>query len=109
MKFLVDAQLPPALAQFLRSKGHEAKHVLDIDLVRTDDTTIWNHACQSALVIITKDDDFRDRVLLSEPKTSVVLLHVGNCSNRALLQWFAPLLSDIVEQLQAGERLIELA
>ena len=37
MKFLVDAQLPPALARRLREAGHEAQHVEDIGL--RDDRT----------------------------------------------------------------------
>jgi predicted nuclease of predicted toxin-antitoxin system len=30
MRFLVDAQLPPALAQWLASHGHDAMHVTDL-------------------------------------------------------------------------------
>jgi len=32
MRFLVDAQLPPALARTLEAGGHEAEHVADIGL-----------------------------------------------------------------------------
>lgn len=109
MKFLVDAQLPPTLAESLRSKGHEASHVADFGLESADDEAVWNQAKKSASVIITKDEDFKDRVLLSESGAAVVLIRVGNCSNRALLHWFAPVLPGILERLKAGERLIELA
>ncbi len=34
MRFLVDAQLPPALAQFLREFSHDAEHVHEIGLTR---------------------------------------------------------------------------
>ena len=37
MRFLVDAQLPPALARFLASLGEEAIHVLDAGLLEADD------------------------------------------------------------------------
>ncbi|WP_397220135.1 DUF5615 family PIN-like protein [Nocardioides sp. AE5] len=30
MRFLIDTQLPPALARLLVSRGHEAEHVVDI-------------------------------------------------------------------------------
>ena len=33
MRFLVDQQLPPALARFLAAGGHLAEHVSDIGLV----------------------------------------------------------------------------
>jgi len=32
-RFLVDAQLPPALARKLTALGHKAIHVLDVDLL----------------------------------------------------------------------------
>jgi predicted nuclease of predicted toxin-antitoxin system len=31
MRFLVDAQLPPALANWLAAQGHDAAHVADLD------------------------------------------------------------------------------
>ena len=40
MKFLVDAQLPPALARVLESHGYVAKHVMDINMHADDDTEI---------------------------------------------------------------------
>lgn len=109
MKFLVDAQLPPALVSFLRNQGHEADHAADLGLTASDDSTIWRQACESGAVIITKDEDFKDRVLLSKTKAAVVLIRVGNCSNRALLLWFRPALPGIIDRLQQGESLIELA
>jgi len=109
LKFLVDAQLPPALAQFLRSQGHEASHVAELGLAQADDAAVWSHACRSAAVIITKDDDFKNRVLLSKTSADVVLIRVGNCSNRALVGWFAPALPAVLERLKSGEHLIELA
>lgn len=41
MRFLVDAQLPPALARLLASHGHVAEHVADIGLRDADDSPIW--------------------------------------------------------------------
>jgi predicted nuclease of predicted toxin-antitoxin system len=32
MRFLVDAQLPPALARHLVAAGHEAQHVADLGM-----------------------------------------------------------------------------
>ena len=42
MKFLVDNQLPLALAKFLISKGHHATHVLELGLASARDSEIWN-------------------------------------------------------------------
>lgn len=44
MRFIVDAQLPPALAAWLIAQGHEAVHVFDLDLTRADGAVIWQRA-----------------------------------------------------------------
>ena len=62
MKFLVDAQLPPALAHWLREAGHEAQAVRDIGLRDASDTIIWHHARATRAIIVTKDEDFARRV-----------------------------------------------
>ena len=54
MKFLVDAQLPPALAHWLREAGPEAAHVEDVGLREADDRSIWAHALATGAVIVTK-------------------------------------------------------
>jgi len=40
VRFLVDTQLPAALARWLREKGHQAEHVLDVNLGQSKDTPI---------------------------------------------------------------------
>lgn len=108
MKFLIDAQLPPALARYLQAFGHDAEHVVDVGLREADDNAIWQFATSPAAVLLTKDEDFAQRRLLTADGPAVIWLRVGNCTNRALLQWFAPMLPDIIERLQQGEMLIEV-
>jgi predicted nuclease of predicted toxin-antitoxin system len=50
MKFLVDAQLPPALAHWLRERGHAAEHVEDVGLSSAEDVDIWNRASQTGAI-----------------------------------------------------------
>ena len=57
MRFLVDAQLPPALARWLTSKGQEAQHVADVGLASAPDKEIWNYALAVGAVIVWKDED----------------------------------------------------
>ena len=59
VRFLVDAQLPPALARWLASQGHEAEHVTDIGLASARDLDIWKYAQTTGAVIISKDEDRR--------------------------------------------------
>ncbi|MEM9481177.1 MAG: DUF5615 family PIN-like protein [Verrucomicrobiota bacterium] len=109
MKFVVDAQLPPALADLLNTRGHEAEHVTALRLESADDTRIWDHALERGSVIVTKDEDFPHRLSQNPSKAPVVLwLRVGNTSRRALLEWFEPLLADIESLLQRGDQLVEV-
>ena len=47
MRFIVDAQLPPALARLLTAHGHIAEHVEDIGLREADDSPIWRYALEN--------------------------------------------------------------
>jgi predicted nuclease of predicted toxin-antitoxin system len=38
----------------------------------------------------------------------VVWLRVGNCSNRALREWFTPLLPSLVREIEQGQGFIEV-
>ena len=108
MRFLIDAQLPPALARFMEGEGHECAHVVEVGLVDAADGPIWNYAVANAAVVVTKDEDFPTRKAAGKGGPAVVWLRVGNCSNRALMQWLAPLWPAIVERLAQGEGLIEV-
>jgi len=106
--FLVDAQLPPALARWIAHHDHTANHVEDVGLREADDAALWANASASQSIIISKDEDFVDRWLLSNKPVPLVWIRRGNCSNRALIAWLEPLWPDAVRRLEAGERLIEL-
>ncbi|MHB1617578.1 MAG: DUF5615 family PIN-like protein [Metallibacterium sp.] len=54
MRFLVDAQLPPALARLLADRSHVAEHVADCGLEHASDRAVWLHAGDSHAYIITK-------------------------------------------------------
>jgi len=108
MRFLVDAQLPRGLARFLTDQGHGAVHVADAGLRDAEDMPILEYATENGMAIITKDEDFAARTAWQDTPLGIVWLRVGNCSNRALLSWFRPLLPDIVLRLESGERLIEI-
>ena len=108
MNFLIDAQLPPALARWIGSQGHQATHVFEVGLQAAEDEPIWEHARKMEAVIVSKDEDFLDRWLLSDKPVPLVWIRKGNCSNRALLAWLEPLWPDAMRRLEQGEQLIEL-
>ena len=108
MRFLVDAQLPPGLAQFLEEQGHEAKAVRDVGLREAQDPAIWNYAQAGGWVVITKDEDFAERALQARVGPQILWLRIGNSTNQVLFTWLHPLFSDAIQALKAGQRLVEL-
>jgi predicted nuclease of predicted toxin-antitoxin system len=108
MRFLVDAQLPPALARWLASQGHAAEHVADQNLASASDAAIWDFAVAASAVVITKDEDFALRKAGGEGGPAVVWIRLPNVRRRSLLAWFEKALPDILSALERGETLIEL-
>ena len=108
MRFLVDAQLPPGLVQFLEQRGHEAKAVRDVGLREAQDRTIWGFAISDKWVVVTKDEDFAERAIQAQIGPQILWLRIGNSTNRVLFAWLEPLLPNAIANLQAGQRLVEL-
>jgi predicted nuclease of predicted toxin-antitoxin system len=108
MRFLIDAQLPPALARLLVAHGHTAEHVADIGLRHAADSPIWAYAIAHQAIIITKDEDFPQRLRQAQSSPVILWLRIANTSRRALLEWFEPLLPQIESLISQGDRLIEI-
>jgi len=96
------------LATWLADEGHHADHVQDVGLREADDSPIWQYALKEQAVIVTKDEDFANRVRQSRHSPVVVWLRIGNCTRGTLLAWIAPLLPSIVSEIQEGQHLIEV-
>lgn len=84
MRFLVDANLPPGLAAWLRERGHEATHVNDQPGLAFDDRDIFEFARQNEFIIFTKDEDFAALTTFSDKPASVVQVRFGNTTNAEL-------------------------
>jgi len=108
VRFLLDTQLPAAMANWLREHNLEVEHVLEISLAQASDVSVWRYAMKAGAVIISKDEDFAEWVRRGRKGPAVVWLRIGNCSNRALQVWLEPLLPTILAKLADGERLIEV-
>lgn len=107
MRFLIDAQLPPALARRVEALGHVAEHVADCGLATAADSVIRDHATKTGAVIVTKDEDFAvHRVLHDGP--AVVWIRTGNTRRAALLRRIEGELTVIVSSLDRGETLVEV-
>lgn len=108
MKFLIDAQLPPGLTEWLTDHGHEGKHVKDVGLHDAEHPEIWSYAINQEFIIITKDEDFADRAAHSKNAPRIVWLRIGNATSAALKKWLTPRFENIEALLARGDSLIEV-
>lgn len=108
MKFLVDNQLPSALARFLTDMGTEAAHVLDLGLAQSGDAELWSFAVENKFVLISKDYDFLHFLERTAPDGQLIWVRIGNCRRQALLEVVALVWPETLALVSAGERLIEI-
>jgi predicted nuclease of predicted toxin-antitoxin system len=57
VNYVVDANLSPRLAEFLRDAGHDAVHVRDIGLRTASDDEIIDYAISTDRIVISHDTD----------------------------------------------------
>ncbi len=58
MRFLVDANMSPRVAALLRSNGHDAIAVREVELADATDDEILDHAAADERIVISHDTDF---------------------------------------------------
>lgn len=96
MNFLCDVHIPIKLVKFLISCGHSAHHVNRLpNKWYTSDSDICLFADKQSLIVITKDEDFRNSFLLRRTPRKLVRIILGNISNHDLIQLFEKNLSTI--------------
>lgn len=108
MRFIVDAQLPPHLAEWLRSHGHQASALTEIGLRDADDADIWSRALTEGAIIVTKDEDFAAMAGRIGDGPQVLWVRTGNILRRALIKRFEATWSQIEPILETGIPLVEL-
>jgi len=106
MRFLVDAQLPPAFCRWLAERGHDAVHVMDLGLLAATDQEIAARAEEDGLILVSKDEDFL--ILRLPDRFPFLWLRCGNSTNRALIAWLSPRWGQIEGLLEGGERMVEV-
>ncbi|MFN3835109.1 MAG: DUF5615 family PIN-like protein [Glycocaulis sp.] len=108
LSFLVDVQLPRALARWIATNGAAAVHAHDVGLERATDHEICQLAQTQGCIIVTKDADFLGLSLRFDPAIRLVWVRVGNISTNALLDRFTTAWPQIKAALLAGETVVEL-
>ncbi len=108
MKFLVDHQLPVALARWLAAQRTDTVHVLDAGLDTTPDADIWDRAVAEGRIVVSKDADFFHLANRVRDPGRLLWVRVGNCRTAALLARFSTLWPDIQTAFASGQRIVEV-
>ncbi|WP_194774402.1 DUF5615 family PIN-like protein [Pararhodonellum marinum] len=106
MKFLLDANIPPSLADDLI--GHWVEHVTSFPLgTSTTDGEINEYCYKNNCILITKDSDFYDTFVLFKKPPKLILVKLGNLRIRELRAFFRKNW-DLIESLISKHSLIIL-
>lgn len=107
MRFLVDAQLPPAMAAWLRARGHDAHHVREFGLDAVPDHEVVRRAVADQAIIVTKDSDF-SRLSANSPGCRVLWLRLGNGTVNSLLRRLEPVIAEAEQAFAEGQTFVEI-
>ena len=97
MKLLFDQNLSRFLPRRLQDLYPESAHVSEHDLSRSPDADVWEFAKTHGFVLVSKDDDFRQRSFLEGSPPKVVCVQMGNCSTRKLENVLRDRVADVAE------------
>ena len=80
MKLLFDQNLSPGLVTRLADVFPGSRHVYPLGLDKAPDSGVWDFAHDNGFVLVTKDADYSELVLLRGFPPKVLWLRLGNCT-----------------------------
>jgi predicted nuclease of predicted toxin-antitoxin system len=103
MRFLLDMNLPPAMADWLRSEGHDAVHVGAAGYADLPDREIFARAAGDSRIVVTFDLDFGEIVgLAGDAGCGVILLRLRLARQPYLQERLRIAIAEAGESLEAG-------
>jgi predicted nuclease of predicted toxin-antitoxin system len=84
VKLLFDENLSPRLVSQLDSLYPGSHHVGSVGLAGKSDQEIWDYAAAHGFILVSKDNDFRQRCFVLGPPPKVIWLSVGNAGTSAI-------------------------
>jgi predicted nuclease of predicted toxin-antitoxin system len=110
VRFLIDMPLSPNLAAWLRSRGHDAVHAVELGLNRASDFDILVRAKEERRTIITADLDYPRLLALAQvTEPSLILFREGDWSEADVVARVADILrtltpADITQSIIVVDR-----
>jgi predicted nuclease of predicted toxin-antitoxin system len=86
VRFLVDQNRSPRLAELLCEAGHDAVHTLELGLERAEDDEVLDRARAEQRIVVTGDADFGALLALAHHTSPSVILFRQRFRRRADLQ-----------------------
>lgn len=80
MNLLFDQNLSHRLVAMLSVEFPGSMHVREAGLDTAFDSLVWKYAVEEGFVIVSKDTNFQQRVVLQGYPPKVVWVRLGNCS-----------------------------
>jgi len=108
VKFIVDAQLPRTLSLWLVSKGFDSVHTLDLSNGNTSlDKEILELSTKENRVVVSKDSDFLESLIIRSIPQKLLLVKTGNIRNSELLRIFSENINTVHRMLKRS-RMVEI-
>ena len=109
MKIWLDAQLSPAMAEWISDNFEVTAFSLrDLGLRDATDSDIFFAAKKQDTIVMTKDSDFIKLLEQNGAPPKVIWLTCGNTSNARLKQILFITLKKALDFLESGEQLVEI-
>lgn len=80
MKLLFDHNLSPRLVNQLADLFPDSNHVYVLGMDRADDLEVWSYAQDNDYLIVTRDSDYSELLMLHGFPPKVIWVRRGNCS-----------------------------
>ncbi len=109
MKALCDVHISYKVVKFLNERGIPSTHVNDLpDKWHTTDQAVCEYADRHDMVVITKDEDFRNTHILHGTPRKLVRITLGNISNSMLIKILEGNILAISHNMDAGKCYFEI-
>ncbi|NCG38850.1 MAG: hypothetical protein GWP48_15195 [Actinobacteria bacterium] len=108
MKFLIDHNRSPQLAELLPRAGHDAVHTVELGLERAPDDKLLKLAADQERVVVSGDTDFGALLALTRSQSPSVILFRARNMPQAVDQAAVILghLDEVAEDLEQGAVLV---
>ena len=84
MKLLFDHNLSPRLVELLADIYPNSNHLYLMGLDQQSDHIVWEIAKTQGYIIVTKDADFNELLIIKGFPPKVIWIRAGNCSTKTI-------------------------